>query len=94
VGLRAMEQDDAVHYLNIYRPMEHKLTQNSQMQVVQTDGSGQQVTVQMHYEVYLQTSYYGSFIIILTASVLLLILMTFVNYLRKRYTSRFDERIT
>lgn len=40
----------------------------------------------MTYEVYIQTSYYGTFIILFTSFVLLLILTSLVTYLRKRYS--------
>jgi hypothetical protein len=40
----------------------------------------------MNYEVYIQTSYYGTFIILFTSFVLLLILTSLVTYLRKKYS--------
>lgn len=40
----------------------------------------------MTYEVYLQSSYYGTFIILFTAFVLLIILASFITYLKKKYT--------
>jgi hypothetical protein len=40
----------------------------------------------MSYEMYLQTSYYGTFMILFTALVMLLVLTTFITFLRKEYT--------
>lgn len=38
-------------------------------------------------EVYLQTSYYGTFIILFTSFVLLINVTTFITYLKKKYYS-------
>lgn len=46
----------------------------------------QEVELRMTYEVYLQSSYYGTFIILFTAFVLLIILASFITYLKKKYT--------
>lgn len=46
----------------------------------------QEVELRMTYEVYLQPSYYGTFIILFTAFVLLIILASFITYLKKKYT--------
>jgi hypothetical protein len=46
----------------------------------------QEITLTMSYEVYLQPSYYGTFIILFTAFVLLVILASFITYLKKKYT--------
>lgn len=46
----------------------------------------QEMELRMTYEVYLQPSYYGTFIILFTAFVLLIILASFITYLKKKYT--------
>ncbi len=39
----------------------------------------------MSYELYLRASYYGTFMILFTALVMLLVLTTLITFLRKKY---------
>ena len=40
----------------------------------------------MSYDVYLKVSYYSTFVILLTAFILMAILASFITYIRKKYT--------
>lgn len=50
------------------------------------------ITVEVKYDKYMQGTAYGDFILISTASLLLIIFAAFINYLRKRY--RFELQDT
>lgn len=86
IGLKVMENDENDKYLNTYYNHDEKLIKMGAKKTDDKEMMVQEVELRMTYEVYLQSSYYGTFIILFTAFVLLIILASFITYLKKKYT--------
>lgn len=87
VGMKVIQEGEEERYLNSYF---NSLQTNSQAATnnEQELGEGevlQEITLKVAAEVYLQTSYMGTFLILFTAFVLLAVLLSFLAFLRRKY---------
>lgn len=86
VGLRVMEEEDKDQYLNTY----YNLQQQGEAASLHVDAAApktQTVSLQMAYEMYLQPSFIGTFAILFASFVLMALLVSFITYLRRKYTA-------
>ena len=86
VGLKIMQDKESDKYLNTYFSRQQSGETVSVGEEGVDDGEQkQQVTIKMKYELYLGTSYYGTFMGLLTVFVLLVLLTTLITFFKKKY---------
>ena len=91
IGMKSMGTNDKNHYFNVLSSAD-----NSQKKVYNgnnTEVKPQKVSIQFSYDLYLQTNYYGSFILLMTTIVLISFMLCFISYIRKKYIEEQNEEI-
>lgn len=85
--MKTMRVNATKYYFNLYKS--NNITEEEAMAIANNevaDPLPQKVSIKMEYELYLQTSYEGSFIILVTSLVLMSLFVGVVSYVKKKYT--------